>query len=373
MKKTLSILFLISLFGCRHSKQPTKSLPIDDQATSETVMLYNRLIQLLDTGIMLGHQDDLAYGHSWYKEPGRSDVRDVVGDYPAVIGWELGHLEIGAEHNLDSVYFSDMQRYIEETYERGGITTISWHGNNIATGKSAWDCEEDTVVRSLLEDGVHHQAYLEWLDRLGDFFHNLQDDKGQQIPVVFRMYHEHTGGWFWWGNKQCTPEEYKKMWIMTVDYLRNKKKVHNLLYAYSTATVKSEEEFFERYPGDGYVDLIGYDCYLTSTDTSAVANYKKDMDLNLRIITNYAKNHNKIPFIGETGLQSIEDATYYTDIVYPIIKDYKIAWVLFWRNAWEADKPNHYYVPYQGHEAVKDFAAFTAKPTILLNNDINMK
>jgi mannan endo-1,4-beta-mannosidase len=37
---------------------------------------------------MFGHQDDLAYGVGWKYEPGRSDIKDVTGDYPAVYGFE---------------------------------------------------------------------------------------------------------------------------------------------------------------------------------------------------------------------------------------------------------------------------------------------
>ena len=31
---------------------------------------------------MFGHQDDLAYGVNWKYEDGRSDIKDVTGDYP---------------------------------------------------------------------------------------------------------------------------------------------------------------------------------------------------------------------------------------------------------------------------------------------------
>jgi mannan endo-1,4-beta-mannosidase len=366
-------LYFLTLFTCLFGSQQgsqTTYTPIDKQATLATISLYNNLVQWKAQGVMLGHQDDLAYGHSWYKEPGRSDVKDLAGDYPAVIGWELGNLELGAEHNLDSVYFADMRQYIKETFARGGITTLSWHGNNIATGGSAWDCKQDTVVANVLEGGRHHQGYLAWLDRLADFFLSLKGSNNEPIPVVFRMYHEHTGGWFWWGNKQCTPEEYKKLWRMTVDYLRNNKNVHNLLYAYSPATVRAKEEFFERYPGDDYVDIIGYDCYLTGIDSMAIARYRAEMQLNLRIITAYAEAHHKIPIIGETGLESVKDTAYYTDIVYPLLKDYNISWILFWRNAWEADKSNHYYIPYKGHKAAGNFNDFVRKPRVLLNKAI---
>lgn len=372
MKRYLIVLTAcIILISCNQKKEETyQHMPIDKDATTETVKLYNQLFNLADKGIMIGHQDALAYGHSWYKEPGRSDVKDVAGDYPAVIGWELGHIEIGAEFNLDSIYFSDMKQYIKDTYKRGGLTTASWHGDNIVTENTAWDCAQDSVVRTILPNGSNHERYLTWLDRVGDFFLDLKDEDGKLIPIVFRMYHEHTGAWFWWGSEQCTPEEYKQLWIMTVDHLRNKKNVHNLLYAYSPSETKDEIEFLERYPGDDYVDIVGYDCYATGSDSVAVSNYKAAMDRNLGTITAYAQKSGKLPVIGETGMEAIPYPTYFTEAVYPIISQYKIGWVLFWRNTWESDMPNHFYVPFEGHSSVSDFKEFIAKPDILMNADI---
>ncbi|SHF88037.1 mannan endo-1,4-beta-mannosidase [Dysgonomonas macrotermitis] len=357
-------------------KQETayQKMPIDSSATVETVQLYNTLFANMEKGTMVGHQDALAYGHDWYKEEGRSDVKDVTGDYPALIGWELGHVEIGADFNLDSVYFSDMKRYIKETYKRGGITTASWHGDNIVTGNTSWDCAQDSVVRTILPNGSNHDKYLTWLDRVADFFLDLKDDEGKAIPVVFRMYHEHTGSWFWWGAKQCTPEEYKDLWRMTVDYLKDKKNVHNLLYSYSPSETDNEAHFLERYPGDNYVDIIGYDCYVPGKDSTALTTYKEAMDRNLNIVTSYAAKSGKLPTIGETGMESITDPTYFTEAVYPALQKYKVAWVLFWRNAWEADKREHFYVPFAGHPSAEDFKTFVANDSILMNKDIvNLK
>lgn len=373
MKKNslLILLFLTGFVACKQQKANDMKLPIDKQATEETIELYSRLFALMDKGIMLGHQDDLAYGHDWYKEDGRSDVKDIIGDYPAVIGWELGHVEIGAEYNLDSIYFSDIKHYIKETYKRGGISTASWHGDNIVTGNTAWDCGQDSVVKTILPSGSNHAEYLLWLDRVADFFLDLKDEKGNYIPLVFRMYHEHTGAWFWWGSEQCTPEEYKQLWIMTVEYLRDKREIHNLLYCYSPSETSDLEEYLERYPGDEYVDMLAFDCYVYGENQQkAIESYKKAMVHNLDIVTQYAQQSNKIPTIGETGMESISDPVYFTQVIYPIISQYKIAWVLFWRNAWESDKPQHFYLPYNGHLSENDFVEFVSKPDILTNKDI---
>ena len=87
----------------------TNDLPADKKATKETIALYHNLKKLLNEGIMFGHQDDLAYGVGWKYEPGRSDIKDVTGDYPAVYGFELGRLEIDQPVNLDSVPFDKMK------------------------------------------------------------------------------------------------------------------------------------------------------------------------------------------------------------------------------------------------------------------------
>jgi len=374
MKKEILIILFACFIGisCKQSSKTIKEekMPVDATATAETVELYNRLFSLLDKGIMVGHQDDLAYGHDWYKEGGRSDVKDIAGDYPAVIGWELGHIEIGADFNLDSVYFSDIKKYVKETYDRGGITSFSWHGDNIVTGNTSWDCGQDSVVTTILPGGSNNSKYLLWLDRLADFFLDLKDNKGNYIPVVFRMYHEHSGDWFWWGSRQCTPDEYKQLWIMTLEYLRDKKNVHNLLYAYSPGETSDECHYLERYPGDEYVDMVAFDCYVSGKDSTAITKYKEAMHRNLKTVTEYAAKSDKIPAIGETGMESVSDKTYFTEMVYPIISQFRISWVLFWRNAWESDKPDHYYVPFKGHPAAEDFKEFVSKPEILMNKDI---
>ena len=66
---------------------------------------------------MFGHQDTYFYGMTWKWEYGRSDVHDVCGDYPAVLGCELGGLELGNEKNLDGVPFDKMRQEIIKHYQ----------------------------------------------------------------------------------------------------------------------------------------------------------------------------------------------------------------------------------------------------------------
>lgn len=89
------------------------------------IKLINRLAQIQKQGIMIGHQDDPMYGCSWSWEEGRSDVKEVCGDYPAVMGFDLGDMELGKDKNLDGVPFDRMRKEIVKQHERGGIVTLS--------------------------------------------------------------------------------------------------------------------------------------------------------------------------------------------------------------------------------------------------------
>jgi len=341
---------------------------VDENATAKTLALFANMKNNIEKGIMVGHQDDLAYGIGWYGKPGASDVKAVTGDYPAVVGWELGHLEIDAAYNLDSIYFTDMKRMMREVYDRGGINTISWHGDNIVTGKTAWDCAQNNVVSSILPGGSNHAKFLTWLDRLAVFFKDLKDEKGEAFPVIFRMYHEHTGSWFWWGAKQCTPEEYNELYRMTVKYLRDVKGVHNLLYAFSPADVATEQEYLERYPGDEWVDVVGFDTYVYGTEPKDVEGYKTKIDNGLKIVTAYAAKSGKIPVLAETGCEALKIENYFSNVLLPTFKPYRFSYVLFWRNA--VNRPDHFYVPYPGHPAADDFKKFTETPGILLSKEV---
>jgi hypothetical protein len=262
--------------------------------------------------------------------------------------WWAGR--IGAAYNLDSIYFTEMKRLMRDVYERGGSNTISWHGDNIVTGNSAWDCAQNTVVSSVLPGGSNHAKFLTWQDRLAVFFHDLKDSKGETFPVIFSMYHEHTGSWFWWGDKQCTPDEYNQLYRLTVSYLRDVKGVHNILCAFSPAGITTDPEFLSRYPGNNWVeDVVDFDNYC-GLNKSSIEKYKKDVTAGLQVVTNYAQRTNIIPVLAETGMESIPVSDYFTNILLPIIKPFKISYFLLWRNAF--DKKSHFYTPYSGHPSV---------------------
>lgn len=341
----------------------------DKKATPETVFLYKKLNLLAQKGYLFGHQDDLAYGVKWKYEDGRSDIKDVVGDYPAVYGWDIAGLERNDANNIDGIPFTKMKQYIEEANQRGGISTISMHFDNPATGKSAWDNSPNTL-KSILPGAENHQKFTIWLDKAADFFLSLKDKKGKNIPILFRPYHELTGGWFWWGKGNGTPEEFKTLWKFTFDYLQ-KKGVHNLIYIYNTGSFNSKEDFLDKYPGDDYADILSFDSYQNNDDKEG-KKFIEEVQNQLKIIDEIGKKQNKLIAVAEAGYEAIPDPKWWTGTLSKAIGEYKISYVLLWRNhGWqEKEQKMHYYAPYPGQISAKDFVDFYKLDKTLFEKDI---
>lgn len=343
--------------------------PSDKSATKETANLYHHLQQLLNKGVMFGHQDDLAYGVGWKYVDKKSDVKEVVGDYPAVYGWELGNIEHDLPYDLDSVPFDKMKNYIRQGYERGGVITISWHADNPLTGESAWDTTHG-AVQAILPGGSKHQLYKSWLDKVAAFLGSLQSKNGTAIPVLFRPFHELTGNWFWWCRNTCTPDEFKLLFRFTVDYLRNVKQLHHLLIVYNTSDFKTKEQFLERYPGDDVVDVVSFDSY-QSGDPQKDNSFVQSLDKELTILDEVAKEKNKIPAIAETGYEAIPYARWWTNTLWKAIGDHKVSYVLVWRNHGRFSNGHwHYYAPYKGQASANDFVNFYKLDKTLFEKDV---
>lgn len=334
--------------------------------TSETRKLASVLKDVVNKGFMFGHQDASLYGIGWKFEPNRSDVMSVCGDFPAIIGFDLGRIELGAVENLDGVPFELMRNEIIKQHERGGFSTISWHVTNPKTGESSWDNSDSTVVASILPGGEHYQKFVLWMDRVADFLLSLKTRDGVKIPVLFRPWHEHTGSWFWWGEALCTSQEYKSLWIMLCEHLKSRG-VDNVLYAYSTGIEPmNEKDYLEKYPGDEYVDLLGFD-YYQSVHDEYVANMKRL----LNIITELGLKKNKPIAVTETGLGGLKDKKWWTETLFPVLRDFPLSYVLVWRNAY--DMPEHFFTPYPGQSSEKDFVKFYNMPRTLFLQDLNEK
>jgi mannan endo-1,4-beta-mannosidase len=386
---SFALIALLVLPGCGNWFGGAANVPplVDPGATRETRALFVNLDRLRADHVLFGHQDAVAYGVKWRDDSGRSDVREVTGSHPALYGWDVGHIELGRSENLDRVDFDNMRRWIQEAYERGGVITLSWHLNHPATGRqipatwetagSSWDTT--AVIRDILPGGQHEALFNEWLDRLAGFMKSLQSTgrRPHPVPVIFRPWHEMSGHWFWWGTKAATPEEYIELWQYTVHSLRDKRGVHNLLYAWSPNSLNELDwaDFWQWYPGDAYVDIIGFDDYFTLQGGYGDEQPVERFTAMLRYLVEASEARGKIPALTETGLEALRIPDWYTQRLLKAIQAdsvaARIAYVHVWRNANEdVDRAEHFYAPYPGHASADDFIRFRQDPMILFEDDL---
>jgi mannan endo-1,4-beta-mannosidase len=339
--------------------------PVDTKATENTHQLYTKLQKIAASGFAIGHQDATSYGVGWKYADNRlaywSDIKDVAGDYPAVYGFDVGHIELGHAYNLDTVSFSLMRDLIIKAHEKGGIITISWHLDNPVSGGSSW--QTTAAVTHILKGGSHREKYELWVSRLAAFLNDLEAFDGSKIPIVFRPFHEMNGSWFWWGGSQVSTAAYKALWIETMDLLMNKHDIHHLIYAYAPNTISDEVDFYRYYPGDRFVDVLGVDIY----NHGGNENYLKNLKENLTILRRIATQKKKVFALTETGSNKPPTTDWWTTYLHPGVKDSGISWLLLWRNA----HAKHYFAPYPGESSVTDFQVFRDYKDTLFLEDVN--
>ena len=373
MKKTifLSAILAIALIACKPQQPVTETTPAD--------ALCSRLSKISQKGYMFGHQDDPFYGLTWEYEDGRSDTKELVGDYPAVMGFDIGGIEMGDLKNLDSVPFNLMREEIIAHHERGGIITISWHLRNPLNGKTAW-IDEDLkeyeqaladgksadelidpkhTVAATLEGGEVHEKFIGWLDKVTEFIGSLKTSDGEVVPVIFRPWHENTGNWFWWGEANCSAEEYKALWNMTQDYM-DERLEGQLVWSYSPGP-RSLEHFLERWPGDDRVQLVGTDAYQYGSDEA----YMAQLDRLLTMMCDSAKERNILVAVTECGKTNSVIPDWWTRIFDASVKDFPICYCLPWRNY-----PKEHFGPSKETPTAEDFKKFYELPNTLFLNDI---
>lgn len=325
---------------------------------------------------LFGHQDDLMYGHTWNvtKESDhsmeRSDVLSTGGAYPYVLGLDLGGLEIDSPVNLDGNDFNLMREAAIKHYERGGIVTLSWHLRNPLTGGDSWDVSSDKVVESILPGGEKHEYFMGWLDRIAAYIESLKDSRGCQIPVIFRPWHEHTGGWFWWGTGLCSAEQYNELWAMTYDYMVGKWIHDEIVWAISPGAANENFEVWEeRYPGDEYVDIVGLDGYCATylPQEQALPLFIEKTRACLESLNGFAQRHGKILALTETGYEGLTYEKWWTEILSPAIEGIPISYLLVWRNTDEMPRGmTHFYAPWPGGPSEQDFREYVQSGKIKL-------
>ncbi|MBE8727003.1 glycosyl hydrolase [Flavobacterium hungaricum] len=390
---SFSVLFLIGCSSENESKDevivdpPTQEDPltaanaasymVDASAAKETVALFYNLKRLAKTKTAIGQQD--AFNSFYQDAGGESDIKKNTGFDPAVLGSDFMFITDKNNNEQSNNWFYQQEQKIisdvKAAYAKGIINTFSWHlrePNNEDSFYAAdmTAAQKSTAFRSILPGGANNEWYKKKLDKVARVVSNLKGTNGELIPIIFRPFHEFDGSWFWWGADFCTPDEYKKAYQFTVDYLKNTKGVHNILYAFSPDnSYTTETAYLSRYPGDQYVDIIGMDNYGDFNNQGQTGADKANAKL--KILSDYAKAKVKIAALTETGYRVTTTTPAITDwfstLLYSALtkNDIQISYVMFWNN-----NKDGYYVPNSTAANAADFKTYSSKSKSTLVNGL---
>ncbi|SCP96412.1 glycosyl hydrolase [Anaerobium acetethylicum] len=396
----------------------TQTVLSDDSSAltvNETNIPYSAEIQLADPDAnsaskavyqylkAVGESDAVIYGHmedtvlkAGTSELTDSDTKDLTGSIAGLTGLDCGNLFIGfaAKYNArhpEAVPIPETTEgniraaalFTNEAFDEGALMTLSAHMPNFAfatvkdsTAAKTYDRYDYTMADSynlkgscmnqILPGGAYHEQFNAYLDMIAEYARQVNG------ALLFRPFHENTGSWFWWGKAFCDAETYKSVFKYTVEYLRDTKNVHNILYLYGPGSEASSlVEYGERYPGDEYVDLIGFDTY----DSNPVPDeegytFQTNFENSVRLTDAFAKQHNKLFAVTETGISGLQDTGnrrpgWFTEIQDILTKDaYDCCYFMLWTNYSDSS----FYTPYassvnedgtlHGHELMDPFIEF---------------
>lgn len=354
---------------------------VDSEATDSTKALAAYLTGLrADDKVLFGHQNSTF--RSVRDNGNTSDIKDITGSEAGLFGIDtlsLAGTECASENPLKASIEAS-----RKAYEGGSIISLSCHMPNFTNAKitatgdaehpydfSKCDFSESKDLTPcadyILEGGEYNAQYNAYLDIIAEYAKALQKEN---VPILFRPFHENSGGWFWWGTS-TSADSYRAIWRYMVNYLQAKG-VHNLLYVYSpNGPIDNESDYLSRYPGDAYVDVLGFDYYDDYADASKYTGdtYFEALAKSCDVVAGLADKKAKIPAIAETGIRitgagkdslmvsgnPTKDKDWYNRVVNTAV-EHDIPYFLLWANF---DSEN-FFVPYKynetmGQEMINDF------------------
>jgi len=355
---------------------------------NSSAALLKALSDLQGKGILFGQQHAIDEGISSADSHGhRSDVHAMTGKYPAVFGFDTDEPPVETDGSPDTTGKAFAKAFIEAD-SLGSVVTLSSHLHNPVSDGEAFDIDSSVAVDRLLPGGDLNHKITDWLDTVATAANNSIRGDGSKIPIIFRPLHENTGDWFWWGKSHMSADDFKALWQYVHDYLTETKGVDNLLFAYSPnyPLDGSKENYLATYPGDKYVDIMGYDAYQSDNDQPD-ADWMQDTVRDLVMVNQLAAEHGKVSALTEFGLnndrviqrsgnQNIHFFSQFLDAIQANPEAAKFAYMMTWANWGDNTDDGKFqsYTPWPGHEMEADFKNFANRLTLAnpANEDVTV-
>ena len=287
-------------------------IPVNKNATKEAKELLEYLNKTAGKGIISGQHtqtipmEEIAY------------IEKNTGKSPKLRGFEL----LAYSPNIN--YADASEACLKEVYENRdtlrtalewarssdkGILTFSFHWFSPLGGREKSFYAEHTDFdpeKVLIRGSLEREAFYSDMEIIGKELKLFYDNN---IPILWRPFHESDGEWFWWGRKG--PAVARELYKLMFDYYVNELRLDNLLWVWNCRTA-------DGYPGDEYVDVISVDIYM---DSYKPTDYREDYEKLIRETTD-----KKVAALAEVG--------YIPDI--DLIRESKVPWAYFmsWSKEW---------------------------------------
>lgn len=240
----------------------------DPSAIPAAQNLMNYMASVYGSNIISGQQEIYSNGpHGFEYE--FEYLENLTGHMPAIRGFDYGNFTCPAYGSDDG----STDRIIDWVKNKNGIATSSWHinvpkdmssytiGSKIDWSQTTYNNKDTdfSPSKAITPGTKDNEYYMQSLTLLAAEFKKLE---ALDIPVIWRPLHEaeggggETGSWFWWGREGS--KAYKDLWIYTYKTLTEDLGCHNLIWEWNSYNFATSADW---YPGDEYVDIIGYDKY----------------------------------------------------------------------------------------------------------------
>ncbi len=271
----------------RRKEKPVSNIsPVNPQATPAARRLLSYLYDTAGNAIITGqHTQTVPMEEISY-------IERITGKSPKLRGFELLayspniNYDDASDECLTEVYENrnTLDTALDWAKNSDGILTFSFHWFSPLRGrdKSFYAEHTDFDASLILEDGTpEREAFFHDMDVMAD---HLKPFLEEDIPILWRPFHESDGTWFWWGAKG--PEVARELYKLMFKHYTEVHHLDNLIWVWNCRLP-------EGWPGDEYVDVVSVDVY---HDNDTPTDYKKEYEELIK-----ATSKNKVAALAEVG------------------------------------------------------------------------
>jgi hypothetical protein len=309
---------IIGFLFMAHQPIPAYDPPADPNATADVKKVLAYLGHIADQDKVLSGQ----FRHHYHATGNCVGIFEQTGKWPAIL--EHYFYCQGAD-NSDAENEKRRQLFLDY-WNEGGLISIwaklivrhSGVKEEPGPWSDIWQTGTPKNNKLLAHFETYYVPHMKWLQEKG-------------VVLIFKPYNEELEYF-----KEIEDEDMKKLWIWTFEYFTQTQGLHNLIWF--CAANSGGEKFEDRYPGDAYVDMIGFSDYVTdkSATNPRIASYNT-----------MTQNHpNKVFAVAEEGWTDTgqpEPNTQDAREIIALIKNHmpKSAYWLSWSGGWSPAMQKH--------------------------------